>query len=307
MADLDEFEIDRSTGDEDPPLLSSGGPQGDFPVGFALAAVVGIAALGAIGYYALRRPAVAPPSPAPAVSAAPETQAPAPVATPTPTPSAEAIKLPPLDQSDALVRKLAASLSSHPQLALWLAQEGLVARLTVVAENVAAGANPRTHLGFLTPRRRFQVVTRNDRLVADPRSYEGYDAFADGVASLDATACARVYRLLEPLFDAAYRDLGHPDSRFRVILAATLARLSKVPVLTEDAPLRPVVKPILLYQYEDPRLEALSIPQKLFLRTGPRNVAKVQAKLRELDGALALSATGPPPARGSASPPAAPR
>src|SRR6185295_19585601 len=130
-----------------------------------------------------------------------------------------------------LVRELAGALSKHPQLALWLAQEGLVPRFTAVVENLVGGANPRTHLGFLAPRQRFQALARAGRVTVDPKSYEGYDAFADAVASLDAAGCARVYRLLEPLFDAAYRDLGHPEGRFRVPLAAALARLAEVPVL----------------------------------------------------------------------------
>jgi hypothetical protein len=263
-----------------------------------------VAVLG-LGYFVFRRPSTPKPSPSPSVTAT-EAPSPAPSATPTPSPTAETIALPPLDQSDPLVRELAGPLSKNPQLAVWLAEEGLVTRLTAVVENVVAGANPRTHLGFLAPRQRFQVRAGQGRVTVDPRSYEGYDAFADAVESLDAAGCARVYRLLEPLFDAAYRDLGHPEGRFRVPLAAALARLTEVPVLAGDVPVRAVTQPVVMYQYVDPKLEALSPAQKLFLRTGPRNVAKVQAKMREIDAALGLQATGPLP-RGSAASPAAPR
>jgi hypothetical protein len=289
MPDMDDFEIDRSTGDEDEPISSPGGPRDDFPLGLAVAAAVGVVLFLGIGYYVLRKPQVPKPTPTP-IAAATEA-APSPIPSPTLTPSPTPVNLPPLDKSDGLVRELAAALSKHPQLALWLAQQGLIERFTAVIENITSGANPRTHLGFLAPRQRFAVRTQKGRVVADPKSYAGYDAFADGVASLDAAGCARVYRTLEPLFDKAYQDLGHPEGRFRVPLAAAMARLTEVPVLTEDVPLRPVAQPILLYRYEDPKLEALSPGQKMLLRTGPRNVEKIQAKLRQIDGALALKAT----------------
>lgn len=292
MADLDEFEIERTTGEEDEPISSPGGPRGDFPFGLAVAAAVAVALFLGLGYVVLRKPQMPKPSPTPIAAATEE--APSPTPSPTPTPPGTPLSLPSLEQSDAFVRHLAGALSKHPQLALWLAQQGLIERFTAVIENITSGANPRTHLGFLAPRQRFAVRTQKGRVVADPKSYAGYDAFADGVAALDAAGCARVYRTLEPLFDKAYQGLGHPEGRFRVPLAAAMARLTEVPVLTEDVPLRPVAQPILLYQYENPKLEALSPGQKMLLRTGPRNVEKIQAKLREIDAALGLKATTSP-------------
>lgn len=289
MADLDDFEIGRTAGDEDEPISSPGGPRDDFPLGLAVAAAVGVALVLGLGYFVLRKPQVPKPSPTPLAAATEE--APSPIPSPTLTPSPTPVNLPALDQSDGLVRELAGALSKHPQLAVWLAQQGLIERFTAVIENIVAGANPRTHLGFLAPRQRFTVMMQKGRVVADPKSYAGYDAFGDAVESLDAPGCARVFRTLEPLFDKAYRDLGNPQGRFRVPLSAAMARLMEVPVLAGDVPLRPVAQPILLYQYIDPKLEALSPGQKTLLRTGPRNVAKFQAKLREIDAALGLKAT----------------
>jgi hypothetical protein len=291
MPDMEDFEIDRSTGEEDEPIPSPSGPGNGFPFGMAVAAAVGLVLFGVVGYFVLRKPPAPKPSPSPIAAATQE--APSPFPTPTVTPPPTPVNLPPLDKSDGFVRELAGALSKHPELARWLTQQGLIERFTAVIENIVSGANPRTHLGFLAPRQRFAARTQKGRTVADPKGYAGYDAFGEAVASLDAAGCARVYRTLEPLFDKAYQDLGHPEGRFRVPLAAALARLTEVPVLPEDVPLRAVAQPILLYQYEDPKLEALSPGQKMLLRTGPRNVEKIQAKLREIDAALALKATTP--------------
>ena len=41
-----------------------------------------------------------------------------------------------------------------------------------------------------------------------------------------------------------------------------------------------------MYKYADERLESLSSPQKQLLRTGPDNMRRIKAKLRELREAL---------------------
>jgi hypothetical protein len=41
-----------------------------------------------------------------------------------------------------------------------------------------------------------------------------------------------------------------------------------------------------MYEYADPELQELSAGQKMLVRMGPENEAKVKAKLRELKKAL---------------------
>src|ERR1019366_5213644 len=48
-----------------------------------------------------------------------------------------------------------------------------------------------------------------------------------------------------------------------------------------------MVRPNVMYQYADPKIEALSAGQKLLVRMGPDNEAIVKAKLRELRAAVA--------------------
>src|SRR3989304_5223301 len=65
-------------------------------------------------------------------------------------------------------------------------------------------------LDFLAPKQRFRAGSRGRRTTPDPRGFEGYNTFAHVVASLDAQACARGYRTLEPPVETAYRELGPP-------------------------------------------------------------------------------------------------
>jgi hypothetical protein len=202
------------------------------------------------------------------------------------TPAAPSVApLPPLDASDEYVRRIAAALSTHPQLARWLAQAGLVRTATAVVSNIADGETPRPHLGFLAPSQRFRAMAAGRRqTVADPAGFSGYDAFGDAIASLDAQATVSAYRALEPLFDAAYRDLGHPEG-FHAALERAIAALLAVPVLPSNAELLPHA---VGFRWADPRLENLTAAQKQFLRIGPRNEQLVQAKLREIQAALAV-------------------
>lgn len=256
-----------------------------FPLGLLVLALVMLAGLVALLLFMLRRPSL----PAPAASAAPPASALAPPPSPPPTPALpETVALPPLGESDALVRELVGRLSAHPQLAVWLGADQLARRFVVLVVNVMAGENPRPNLRFLEPRERLAVLQRGSATVIDPASYARFDAFAAGIDSLDEAGSARVYRLLTPLFEAAFRELGHPEGGFDRALAAAARPLLEVPVLEGDLAVRPVQRVTRVYEYVDPRLEELSLPQKQLLRMGPRNVRRLQAKLRALSAALGL-------------------
>jgi hypothetical protein len=247
-----------------------------FTMILAALAVVAVGLL-AVVFLVFRQPSPAKATPSPASLAPPLS----PAATASPTAPA----LPGLDESDAFARNLAAGLSSHPALARWLARDGLVRILTAVVVNVADGETPRPHLTFLQPKQGFRAARRPARRIApDPAGFAGYDAVADAVASVDAAAAANAFRTLEPLFDAAYRDLGHPEGGFARALDRALAALLAVPVLRDDVELVPHA---IGFRYADPKLEGLTAAQKQFLRMGPRNVRLVQGKLRELRAALA--------------------
>ncbi len=300
--DLDDFQLERtpqaSEGKADPTrpddwlVEPSGDAKGRlFPLILAAIAVLAVGLLAAL-FVVFRQPSKPKPAESPAVLATPS----ATLATPSASPPSG--PLPALDESDDYVRRLASGLSRHPELSRWLAQAALVRTLTAVVANVADGETPRPHLGFLAPQQRFRAKGASGRrIVADPAGYAGYDRFADAVGSIDAAAAASVYRALEPLFDAAYRDLGHPEG-FRGGLDRALQALLSAPVPPPDAQLVPHA---VGFRYADPRLEGLTAAQKQFLRLGPRNVERIQTKLHEVQVALGkpepASASPPPPTR----------
>ena len=126
MAEVPDLEL-LKTADERLPLGGGGGR-----AGLWLALAVGIAAAAVAGYiiYGRRH----------APDSATDTRKPVQVRQQPVGPlggEGDAIVLPPLAESDAVVRELVAKLSSHPAVAAWLTTDGLIRNFTVV---VAASA-----------------------------------------------------------------------------------------------------------------------------------------------------------------------
>ena len=257
----------------------------------AVAFVLGGVTAGVLYWIGSRQSEEAPP-PAVVESPAP----PEPGAAPEPREleevAAEPLILPFLDQSDTLLRELAAALSAHPDLAAWLVTDELIRTFTVAVENIADGQNPSPRLSALAPESGFRTAGREADLRIDQESYDRYNRLGDLGASLDADGAVRLYVAFTPLIAEAYRELGHPEGGFDETLERAIRRLLDTPVVEREVLL---IARLVYYEFADPMLEALSPVQKQFLGTGPRNVRLVQAKLRELAAALGIPAERLPP------------
>jgi hypothetical protein len=273
MPELEEYDLrpDR----EEPPDER---PSEYRPLGAAVVVALLVVAAGVAGYLVYRKRSA--PAPTPGAAATPRV-------TPSPIPGPEAFGLPSLDQSDGFVRGLAEGLSSHPLLGLWLGQQGLARLFVNVVDIVSKGESPRASLGFLAPKGGFTAVQRKGWLAIDDKSYERYDFLAQGVSSLDTAAAAEAFRRSLPLLEAAYRELGYPEGGFERALREGVARLLAVPTVETEVAVKPVRRGnVLVYEYADPALEALSPAQKHLLRMGPANVQSIQRTLRGFLSAL---------------------
>jgi Protein of unknown function (DUF3014) len=275
MADLGDLKLDKWRGSSFEPDHSR--PWWRIPL-----ILLVLAALGVSGYFLLYRRVWSPSTPARVHTEQSVDPAPA-----KPVPAAgEAIDLPPLPETDPIVRQLVGNLSSHPTIAAWLATDQLVRNFTVVVFNIAGGRTPAKQLSRVRPVGRFQVAVSGTNVAIDPRSYRRYDAYADAVAGLDAQGTARLYATLKPRIQDAYRELGYPDGNFDQALERAIVELLKTPVIEGTIALRPKS---VAYEFSDPALQSLSSAQRQFLRMGPRNVRLIQAKLREIAPLLGIA------------------
>jgi len=200
---------------------------------------------------------------------------------------AMSITVPPLDETDALVRELVRALSSHPHVAAWLATEGRIRNFTAGVANIAEGKTPAALLRTLRPSSPFRVVERSGELHLDSRTYERYAGLADAVASIDPAGGARLYATLKPRIEEAHRELGYLDTPFDRMLERAIVLLLKTPV--EEGPVRVEPRGI-VYGFADEELEDLTAAQKQLLRMGPRHARVVQRTLRAIALALGIPA-----------------
>jgi Protein of unknown function (DUF3014) len=282
MVDVQDYELLKAP-EELPPLPPPGRPAWLWPVVAAM--VVAIAA----AVYVVFGPAARPTTTEPARAAT--------AASPAKPLGSEIfpVDVPPLDQSDPIVRELVKRITSNPRIAAWLATDGLIRTFTVGVQNAAEGTSAAARFGVLRPRSGFETVGRAGDLRIAPASYTRYDDLADAMASIDPAGAARLYATLKPRIEEAYRDLGFPDSSFDRALERAIVSLLQTPV--PDGVVRLEPKGI-GYAYVDPRFEGLTGAQKQLLRTGPKNVRTIQASLRRIALALGIPAERLPPPQG---------
>jgi hypothetical protein len=262
-----------------PPSSSSRKP---LMIGLIAAVVV---VLG-VTWYVLRGTAEEPAS----TPSAPAATAPTPPAEPPEAQQPPGPPLPALDQSDARTRELLGAMSSDAEFQKWIANEGLIRRFTAASYNISEGESPRAVLAFLAPQQPFQTVERDGQTFIAPESFARYDTVARVLGSLDTQATTQAYRVLKPLIDQAFKEIGPPGQRFDQVLSRAIQRMLDTPV--PEGELEVVDTPGVNYAYAAPELEQLSAAQKHLLRMGPANARAIQAKLRELHKALGLPAAG---------------
>jgi len=239
------------------------------------AAVLVLALVGAYVY--LRAPTQ---QPTPATASAPVDRSPRDRA----AESGDQIPLPPLDETDTLVRELIGRLSSNPAVAAWLATDGLIVNFAVVTVRISNGESPTKELGSLGPVPPFMPQTSRDDLFLNPSSYRRYNQYAEAVSALDARGAARLYATLKPRIVDAYRRMGLTGD-FDPVLERAIVELLRVPIVQGEVELGPKG---IVFAFVDPRLQGLSAAQKHLLRMGPQNVQAIPEKLREIADYLAI-------------------
>lgn len=197
------------------------------------------------------------------------------------------VPLPPLDDSDAYFRISLVNLFGD-RFGELLVGSGLIEKSVTALDNLTRDriAERIRPLGRLPGTFVVESGADEDSYTLSPENYVRYDAIVGMLASADKDRVVKTYRRFYPLLQQAYVNLGYPDGYLNDRVIAVLDHLLATP--EPDRPIR-LVRPNVLYRFEDPELEALSSGSKLLLRMGPENAARVKQALRELRNRLAAS------------------
>ena len=198
----------------------------------------------------------------------------------------EAKPLPALMVSDTTMQNTLADLFGPASLGKVFYEDAIIHRFVTTVDNLPRKTLPSRNLPVKPIAGPLVTSAKDGNVSISADNATRYKPYVQMAESIDAKNLVSAYVHFYPLIQQDYRDLGYPKGYFNDRLIEAIDDLLAAPELTDP---RQVVQPKVLYQYADPELEARSAGQKIMIRMGNENAAKVKSKLQEIRGEL----TGP--------------
>ena len=194
------------------------------------------------------------------------------------------VQVAPADVGEAAVNKELARNWPLAQLRKYFNLQEQARRLVITVDNL-----PREHVPSQLRITRgvpelLRVQKDGETITLDPSNYERYDRIISYVEKMDARKIGRLYAKFYPLLQRTYEETGFPEQRFHDRVLAALDDMMDAPRPT--GPIR-LVQPKVLYRFEDDHLESLSAGQKIMIRVGPDNAARLRKVLARVRAAIA--------------------
>ncbi|MGQ0752770.1 MAG: DUF3014 domain-containing protein [Betaproteobacteria bacterium] len=198
--------------------------------------------------------------------------------------------LPELNKSDPAMKEALGGLWNEKTIVQFFNLNEFVRRIVATVDNL-----PRQKIALrLMPVKQapgqFRTTGKGDAVTVSPDNAARYAPYVKIAESVDSAKLADLYFRFYPLFQQAYEDLGYPKAYFNDRLIEVIDHLLAAPEMQAGVKL---VQPKVFYQFSDPDLEKRSAGQKIMMRIGNDNAARIKAKLRDLRGHLTRKAAKP--------------
>lgn len=218
---------------------------------------------------------------------------------PEPEPLVEEPALPALSESDDEALSTLSNLVDGTMPAeRYLVEEDVIPRIVATVDALSGKQVPDSIRAVQGPGGEFEVtpdeqpdtVIRNEvgdpipQYQLNPANFRRYAPYVEMLEAVDPANLALAYRAYQPLLEEAFDQLGYPEGNFEERLLTVIDEMLATP--TPPQPVQ-LIKPEAYYLYADDQLEALSAGQKILLRMGPDNAARIRAKLAEIREVLA--------------------
>lgn len=187
--------------------------------------------------------------------------------------------LPPLEESDELVRDQLSAVGVGPMLSPQEEQEDLVQRSAALVDGFSRGVVLRKLLPVDPPKAAFSALEEDGKMYMNPAGYRRYDSYSEAIDSLDTSALVSSFDTLRPLYEEAYGQLGLDPNDFDNAVIRMLDRVLATPEIDEPIAL---TRESVMYKYADPQLEQLTPMQKQLMRMGPDNIRRIKEKAKAL-------------------------
>jgi len=189
------------------------------------------------------------------------------------------VALPSLNESDAFVREQLQNLRNGAALLGLLADGELIRKFVVFVDNVSREEFPQTDLPYRPIGAAMPVRELDQNLfLMEADSHERFDAFIDAMVAVDVEQAHALYRLLRPLFQHAYAEIGYSGRDFDDTLRKAINNVLQA---SDSAGPYQLVKPSVMYLFADSELENADAVHKQLVRIGPRNSTRIMARLAE--------------------------
>lgn len=193
--------------------------------------------------------------------------------------------LPNLANSDPFIRDQALTLTEGMNVNNLLISKNIAQQFAVFVDNFAQGDLLRNTSVLKGPTERFTATDISGKTYLNPDSYHRYDIYANLISRLNTDKLVSMYKLLYPLFEEAFNDLGYTNISFNERLHQAIQEVLDAPIIEDPIELSSVS---VNYQFVDPRLENLPPAQKLMIRMGPENTRKIKSVFRDLKDKLVI-------------------
>ncbi len=191
----------------------------------------------------------------------------------------DAKPLPSIEGSDAALRSALAGLPGAAMFERLFHTDDIVRRFVATVDNLPRSAVAARVMTAKPVPGAFAASTSDAKLTVATENSARYTPYVRIAQAVDTKMLVALYVRFYPLFQQAYQELGYPSGYFNDRLIDVIDHLVATPDVSTPIAL---FQPHVLYEFADPKLEALSAGQKIMLRMGPDNAAQVKAKLREL-------------------------
>jgi hypothetical protein len=194
--------------------------------------------------------------------------------------------LPALAESDGAMREALAELFG-PSLEEFFHPQDIIRRVVATVDNLPQESVALRLMPVKPVPGRLVTAGKGESLTLGLENGARYRPYVQLAESVPTGPLVAVYVHFYPLFQQQYEELGYPDKYFNDRLVQVIDHLLAAPEVKEPVLL---TQPKVTYQFADPKLEGLSAGQKILVRMGGGNAAKVKAKLLEIRSAVARNA-----------------
>ncbi|MCQ2403020.1 MAG: DUF3014 domain-containing protein [Lentisphaeria bacterium] len=170
----------------------------------------------------------------------------------------------------------AGALTGNPLFQQLLSQDSTLKLLVRLLDAVANGEAPVGLLNFVGDFQKFQAGRNAEGyLAATTATTNRFGRFIDAFTSIPPADAAGWYRRAEPKMQEILRAMGYHELTMRQLVTNAFTVILQIPEFSFDPELVP--RGAEIFEYQDPIFQGLNDAQKLIVRQGPENCAKVRS------------------------------